>query len=81
MNYTKEIKYDRDTKDFAMKLNGEIFGYARTYLQAEVTLDKVVYNLLTMEAAVVAEDIDVTEEQAAGVLEFMRNEFHIKKAA
>lgn len=44
--YRKQIVYDRETKDFAMYLDGELVGYARTYLEAEVTLDQLVYELL-----------------------------------
>lgn len=45
--YHKMIQYDRETGDFAMHLNGELVGYAATYLQAETTLNKLVYELLT----------------------------------
>ncbi len=45
--YRKMIMYDRKTGDFAMYLNGELVGYAATYLQAETTLNKLVYELLT----------------------------------
>jgi hypothetical protein len=40
--YTKEINYDRETRDYAMYLNGELVGFARTYHEAEVTLDALV---------------------------------------
>lgn len=43
----REIRYDRFSKDFQMTLNNEIVGYARTYLEAETTLDALVYALLT----------------------------------
>lgn len=45
--YRKQIVYDRMTKDFAMYLDGELVGYARTFLEAEVTLDQLVYELLS----------------------------------
>jgi hypothetical protein len=45
--YRKQIVYDRETKDFAMYLDSELVGYARTYLAAEVTLDQLVYELLS----------------------------------
>lgn len=45
--YSKLIAYDRTTGDFAMYLNGELVGYAATYLQAESTLNKLVYALLS----------------------------------
>ena len=49
--YRKLIVYDRKTKDFAMHLNGELVGYATTYLQAEAVLNKLVYELLTKAPA------------------------------
>jgi hypothetical protein len=45
--YRKQIAFDRETKDFAMYLDGELVGYARTYLEAEVTLNQLVYELLS----------------------------------
>jgi hypothetical protein len=44
--YEKEIVYDPETRDFAMYLDGEIVGFARTYQEAEVTLDELVYELI-----------------------------------
>ena len=44
--YRKEIKYDRETRDYAMHLDGELVGFARTYHEAEVTLDQLVFELL-----------------------------------
>lgn len=49
--YTKETAYDRETKDYAMHLNGELVGFARTYHEAEVTLDQLVYELLATQQA------------------------------
>lgn len=45
--YRKTIVYDRKSRDFAMYLNGELVGYAPTYLQAEATLNQLVYELLS----------------------------------
>ena len=45
--YRKLITYDRKTGDFAMYLNGELVGYAATYLQAESNLNTLVYELLS----------------------------------
>lgn len=50
--YHKEIRYDRTTKDFAMYLDGELIGYARTYLDGEITLNQIVYDLLSNAAPV-----------------------------
>jgi hypothetical protein len=33
--YRKEILYDRETHDYAMYLDGELVGFARTYHEAE----------------------------------------------
>jgi hypothetical protein len=44
--YRKEIVYDRETRDYAYYLDGELAGFARTYYEAEVALDQLVYNLL-----------------------------------
>lgn len=44
--YHKEIKYDRTTKDYQMLLDGECKGYARTYHEAEITLDGIVFELM-----------------------------------
>jgi hypothetical protein len=61
--YRKLITYDRKTGDFAMYLNGELVGYAATYLQAESNLNKLVYELLSRPtvpapAALTAEQTD-----------------------
>ena len=44
--YEKEIIYDPETRDFAMYLDGDLVGFARTYQEAEVTLDQLVFELL-----------------------------------
>ena len=37
----KLIMYDRSTRDFAIYLDGELVGYARSYLEAEAVLDQL----------------------------------------
>jgi hypothetical protein len=44
--YTQEIIYDPETRDFAMYLDGELVGFARTYQEAEQALNELVYELL-----------------------------------
>lgn len=44
--YLKEIVYDPETRDFAMYLDSELVGFARTYQEAEVALDKTIYDRL-----------------------------------
>lgn len=48
--YRKEIVYDRETRDFAMYLDGELIGFARTYHEAEVELDCLVLELIGFTA-------------------------------
>jgi hypothetical protein len=50
--YRKEIVYCRETRDYAMYLNGELVGFARTYHEAEITLDQLdqlVFELMTSQ--------------------------------
>jgi hypothetical protein len=47
--YTKEIKYDNITKDFAAYLNGSLVGFYPDYQSAEQALDALVYKALTVE--------------------------------
>jgi len=49
--YAKSISYDRETRDYAMYLDGELIGFARTYHAGEVTLDQLVFELLAGEAS------------------------------
>lgn len=46
MPFEKEIIFDTETRDFAFYLDGELVGFARTYQEAEETLDELVYELL-----------------------------------
>ena len=43
----KDIRYDRETQDFALYLDGGFVGYARTRREAEERLDALVYDRLT----------------------------------
>lgn len=45
--YERAIIYDPETRDFAMYLDGELVGFARTYQEAEVTLDQLVFELMS----------------------------------
>ena len=42
----RDIVYDRETRSYAMHLDGELVGFARTHGEAETTLDELVYQLL-----------------------------------
>jgi hypothetical protein len=44
--YRTEIVYDRQTRDYAMYLDRELVGYARTYADAEATLDALISDLM-----------------------------------
>jgi hypothetical protein len=48
--YTKEIKFERSTGEYAMYLDGELVGFARTYHDAKVTLDHLVFDLIRDES-------------------------------
>ena len=54
---TKEIRYDRETRDYAMYINGEVVGYAPNYHDAEVRLDAIVYDMLRHQPASVGVDV------------------------
>lgn len=43
--YKREIKFDRESRDFAMYLEGEFVGYAANYHEAEIELDRLAYAL------------------------------------
>lgn len=45
--FDKQTIYDPETRDFAMYLDGELVGFARTNREAEDTLDALVYEILT----------------------------------
>lgn len=47
--FTRSIRYDRSTKDYAAYLNGELVGFASSYTQAETMLDQLVLSLLSSE--------------------------------
>ncbi len=40
------IMYNRGTKDYAMYLDGELVGFARSYFDAEAVLDQLQMELL-----------------------------------
>jgi|SRR5947207_1550664 len=56
--FLKDIKYDRETKDYAMHLDCELVGFARTYHEAEVTLDQLVWELLNSGICHTATELD-----------------------
>ncbi len=46
----KLIVYDRSTGDYAIYLDGELVGYARSYLEAEAVLDQLQLEILRAES-------------------------------
>lgn len=63
--YNKEIKYDRETRDYAMYLDGELIGFARTYHEAEVALDQLVFELMSAGHVHTATDLDDAQPKHA----------------
>lgn len=53
-HYEKEIVYDPETRDFAMSLDGELVGFARSSRDADEQLDALVYRLLIAAGAAAA---------------------------
>lgn len=44
--YDKNIVYDHESHDYVMYLDSELVGFARSYHEAEVTLDQLVFELV-----------------------------------
>jgi hypothetical protein len=42
----RDIVYDRETRSYAMELDSELVGFARTHGEGETTLDELVYQQL-----------------------------------
>ena len=56
----KTINYDRGTGDFALYLDGELVGYAPTYIDGETRLNQLVYDRLTKGVVPAAADEPAT---------------------
>ena len=56
--FRKEIVYDRESRDYAMYLDGELVGFARTYHEGEVTLDQLVFELTSAGLTATATQLD-----------------------
>ena len=52
----KAIEWDPETRDFAMYLEGELVGFARSYLEAEQTLDELIAELTAERARRVSDE-------------------------
>lgn len=44
---TKQIKFNRDTKDFDLFLNGRYVGSRATHTEAQTELDRLAFETLT----------------------------------
>lgn len=67
--FEKSIRYDRTTRDYAMYLDGELVGFARTYHEAEVSLDQVAFDRLTHGDCATATELDGgAVESPAGIV-------------
>lgn len=56
------IEYDRETGDYAMYLDAQFIGYARTYHDAEITLDDLVDEIARHTRATTA-DMEAEAEE------------------
>jgi hypothetical protein len=56
--FEKVIRYDRDTRDYVMYVDGELIGFARTHHEAEVTLDQIVFDRLAHGDCATATELD-----------------------
>ena len=56
--FAKEIAYDYETRDYACYLDGELVCFARTYHEAEITLDQLRYELLTVGQCATTAELD-----------------------
>lgn len=62
----KYIVYDRETGDYAMYLDAQFIGYARTYHDAEVTLDDLVDEIARHTRVTTADMAAETAERNTG---------------
>lgn len=46
--YRQEVVRDYETREWAMYLNGELVGFARTYPEAQETLNELVIQLMSV---------------------------------
>lgn len=56
--FEKVIRYDSKSRDYGMYLDGELIGFARTYHEAEMTLDQVAFERLTHGDCATATELD-----------------------
>lgn len=55
---TTDATYRRESRDYAMYLDGELIGFARTYHEGEIALDELVFELLSSGATATATQLD-----------------------
>lgn len=64
--YHREIAYDYEKHDYAMYLDGELVGFARSYREAEEILDKLILELMGCKEGD-NEDLKLPKEEARDV--------------
>ncbi|GAB4195908.1 MAG: hypothetical protein OHK0022_12940 [Roseiflexaceae bacterium] len=60
----RSITYDRTARDFLMRLGGEPIGYARTYHQAEITLEALATEVLHHRHAALLDTLDTLDRMS-----------------
>jgi hypothetical protein len=64
-SFTKEIAYDRETRDFRATLDGNYIGHFGSYYEAEVALDQVAYDMLMDGQCATVAELDGGSSPAA----------------
>ncbi len=47
--YHKEVRWERETRDYSLWLDGELVGYSRTHAEGMVVLNQLVFELISGE--------------------------------
>lgn len=66
--FQKEIRYDRETRDFCATLDGNCIGYFASRHEAEVALDQVAYDLLVAGQTRTATELDGGSDAATTIV-------------
>jgi hypothetical protein len=53
----REVLYDRETRDYALYLDGQIVGYARTRHEGDARLNAIVYQRMASEGRKILAEI------------------------
>ncbi|HEU4326236.1 MAG TPA: hypothetical protein VFS21_24060 [Roseiflexaceae bacterium] len=66
----RSITYDRESRDYLMRLGGEPIGYARTYHQAEITLDALAAEVLHHQHAALLDTLHTLDRMSGDLPAF-----------